>query len=195
MQRIHPISILLLVFLLVACSKPDSSILLEGIKAEEAGKNDEAMTAYEKILNEFPDGESAPEATFRLASLYQGHKSDLLKAATMYESIGQNYPDSKFAHEGLFLAGFIYNNELGNDERAGQAYNKYLKLYPDSSWAENAQFELDNLGKTPDEVLQALRDTITEVEPEVDMMIEHGDVKPGGSPHGGMNPEAKVHGE
>ena len=94
MQRIHPISILLLVFLLVACSKPDSSILLEGIKAEEAGKNDEAMTAYEKILNEFPDGESAPEATFRLASLYQGHKSDLLKAATMYESIGQNYPDS-----------------------------------------------------------------------------------------------------
>ena len=66
----------------------------------------------------------------------------------------------------MFLAGFIYNNDLGNTARAKQTYEAYLKNYPDSSFAADAKLELNTLGKSPDEVLQAMRDTLTPPKPQ-----------------------------
>ena len=37
---------------------------------------------------------------------------------------------------------------------AKEAYTRFIKLYPDSEMAESAKSEIENLGLTPDEILE-----------------------------------------
>lgn len=158
------------IILLAACSKPDTSLLEDARHAEAENDFATATTLYQQIIDEFPDGKAAPEAMYRLAAIYQNHKNEPLKAATLYEKIHAKYPESQYAHRGLFIAGFTYANELMNETKARAAYEMYLEKYPDSAMAKEASFELQTLGRTPDEVLSAMRDTVKEVEHDTELM-------------------------
>ena len=131
----------------------------EARKLEASKKAPEALKVYEKIVQESPSSKEAPEALFHCAALYRSEKNDLLKAATAYESIASRYPTSEFGHKGLFTAGFMFANEMNNFAKAKSLYEKYLSTYPDSSLAKMAKFELQNIGRSADEILQSLQDT------------------------------------
>jgi TolA-binding protein len=126
---------------------------------QKDGKATEALVLYEKITKEFAESPQAPEAMFHCALIYINEQQDPIKAATTYEMISEKYPKSEWGHKGLFAAGFTYANEIGNLERARKAYEKYLKDYADSSMAETARFELDNLGKSPEELLESIQES------------------------------------
>lgn len=147
--------------LLAACSSgSDSGELMSKARGLEEEENPaDALLLYEQISRDYPDAPEAPEALFRSAALYYNHEKDILKAATTYELVCDKYPESPFAHQGLFFAAFTYANELGNLQRAREAYERYLADYPDSSMATTARFELDNLGKSPEELLQSLQES------------------------------------
>jgi hypothetical protein len=53
----------------------------------------------------------------------------------------------------MFLIGYLYNNELHHLDSAAAAYRRFLEKYPNHEMALSAQFELDNLGKSPEELL------------------------------------------
>lgn len=145
-------------FLLVGCSGQDASDLMQqAAKLQQEGKTAEALALYEQITKEYDDAAVAPEAMFRCALIYVNEQQDPIKAATTYELLAERYPDSEWGHKGLFAAAYTYANEIGNLQRARESYEKYLKQYPDSSMAETARFELDNLGKSPEELLESLQ--------------------------------------
>ena len=52
------------------------------------------------------------------------------------------------------MAGFISANELNNFDEATSIYKQFLKEYPDNELAASAQAELDNMGLSPEEILQ-----------------------------------------
>jgi hypothetical protein len=52
------------------------------------------------------------------------------------------------------MAGFIYANELQNYKEAEALYKQFLSEYPENELAPSAQAELDNLGLSPEEILQ-----------------------------------------
>ena len=54
----------------------------------------------------------------------------------------------------LFLIGFVYNNHLHNLDSARIAYEQFLTQYPSHEMASSAKFELDNLGKSPEELFR-----------------------------------------
>ena len=74
--------------------------------------------------------------------------------ATM-ESIAGTYPESKFAGKGLFMAGYISANQLNNIDKAKSLYEKYLARYAqsDSTLTAMVRFELENLGKSAEQIL------------------------------------------
>jgi predicted TPR repeat methyltransferase len=51
------------------------------------------------------------------------------------------------------MVGYLYNNQLGMTDSAEAAYRKFLSLYPQNELATSAQFELETLGKDPQELL------------------------------------------
>lgn len=154
----HIIFSLLTIVILAACGDQDPSKNLEkAYDLRDRGQVAEALTLFEGITQNHADTPEAPEAMYVCAQIYFNEQRDPVKAATTYELIAEKYPESSWAHRGLFSAAYTYANEIRNLERARSAYERYLTDYPDSSMAATAQFELENLGRSPEELLESLQ--------------------------------------
>lgn len=160
MKSILSILILLLV---VGCSpkKSDKELFEDAKKNLKEDKISEAVVTFEELVNDNPESKLAPEALSELASIYQNklvkslsEKENLEKAVTAFKRIHTEYPKSDYAPSGLFMAGFINANELKNFDEATSIYKQFLQEYPDNELAASAQAELDNMGLTPEEILQ-----------------------------------------
>jgi TolA-binding protein len=154
---------LLILLLIAGCSskKSDKELFDEAQKNLKEDKVPEAVMAFDELVNDHSDSELAPEALSQLASLYQNkldkslsERENLEKAIELFKKLHDQYPSSNYAPSGLFMAGFIYANELQNFSEAEKLYKQFLKEYPDDELAASAQAELDNLGLSPEEILQ-----------------------------------------
>jgi len=154
---------LFLLFIIVGCStkKTDKELFDEAQKNLKEDKIPEAVMAFEELVNDHSKSELTPEALSQLASLYQNKQikslseiENLEKAIELFKKLHDEYPSSEYAPSGLFMAGFIYANDLQNFSEAEKLYKQFLSEYPDNELAPSAQAELDNLGLSPEEILQ-----------------------------------------
>ncbi|MFC2094203.1 tol-pal system YbgF family protein [Bacteroidota bacterium] len=157
------ITLSLFILLLTGCSdkKTAGELLSEGEKFTNEELLPEAVLSYETLINDYPEDKLAPEATVRLATIYQNklvknisENESLLKSLELFKSIYEKYPASEQAPLGLFMAGFVESNELHDYDGATETYNLFLKVFPDHELAASAKEELDNMGLTPEEILQ-----------------------------------------
>lgn len=119
-----------------------------------------AMTAYENLVKEFPDGALAPQALYNMGRIYQDKLDKNLpfdgadrKAIECYQRVVEKYPKASQAPAALFNIGFLYANELNDYEKGKAAYEQYIHDYPTDQLVPAAKSEIENLGKSPDEIL------------------------------------------
>ena len=161
MKIIKTIGFLLISILLTFCgSKTDEENYDSAVKLLTEQKYDEAVVIFEEIVEKNQNKEFVAKALFETAKVYQGQviknlssKESLLKSVTVYKKIFNEYPNSKEAENSLFMAGFILANELNDLEAAKETYELYIQKFPEGSLADDAKIELENLGKTPEEIL------------------------------------------
>ena len=161
MKQIRILIITIFSLLLAFCGgKTDQELYDEGIELISESKYDEAIAAFENLVEENVKSELAPKAIFECAKIYQGQVSknitgreSLLKSVELYKKVSNNYPSSSEAENSLFMAGFILANELIDLNGAKAAYELYLQKYPEGELADDARVELMNLGKTPEQIL------------------------------------------
>lgn len=148
--------------ILSGCSSKSSDDYMKAAHESMMKKNiSEAVTDYESVVKEFPNSADAPEALFQIATLYQNKmvknlsdKDSYTKAADTFREVFDKYPNSEKAPTALFLSGFILANNLMNFESATSTYNLFLEKYPKHELAASARVELDNMGLSPDQILQ-----------------------------------------
>lgn len=121
--------------------------------ARKAGNTSVALEHYRALVDQYPADSLAEASQFSIAAILQNDVHDFPAAVVAYKRYVQLYPDTKNAPSALFLVGYIYHNELGNLDSAAAAYTSFLKEYPDHEMAVSARYELDNLGKSPEELL------------------------------------------
>lgn len=154
---------------LAGCSKKTAEQLFDNAaQAEQAAlakmdsvrNEDEAKAAYtpvvaafEEVIKEHPDHPLAEAALFRLANIRNNHTQEYQLAVDTYKDYVRKYPDGQQTEVSMFLIGYLYNNSLRNIDSAGAAYRRFLAKYPESSYAVSAQFELNTLGKSPEELI------------------------------------------
>ncbi len=129
-------------------------------KAEQvrsAGNADSAILLCQKMLSDYPQGKEAANALFMLAEAYNG-KQDFHAAVNSYAAYAVKYPDSSSAPLAMFLVGFIYDGNLQMYDSARAAYQNFLSKYPNHELAASARSEIDNMGKTPDEIIGMSKD-------------------------------------
>ena len=157
------LSLILVAFIFISCSskKSDEELFNEAKTNTEDGKIPEAVASYEELLKEYPDSKTAPEALTNIAAIYQNklvknisETESLVEAAKFFRQIYDDYPESEFAPMGLFMAGFVLANELNMYNEATENYNLFMETFPDHELAASAKEELDNMGLTPEEILQ-----------------------------------------
>ena len=78
------------------------------------------------------------------------------KALSLYDWILEQYPNHEKASQALFLKAFTYDNNLGDIENARKYYESFLAKYPEDDFADDTEFLLNNLGKSDEEILEAL---------------------------------------
>jgi len=157
------ITLSFIILLLAGCSnkKTAGELRTEGEKFTIEENFPEAVLSYETLIKEYPDDVLAPEATVRLATIYQNklvknisENESLLKSVELFENIFEKYPGSEQAPMGLFMAGFVQANEIHDYDGATETYNLFLKVFPGHELATSAKEELVNMGLTPEEILQ-----------------------------------------
>ena len=157
------ITLSLFLLLMAGCSnkKTAGELLTEGEKFINEENLPESVLSYETLIKDYPEDVLAPEATVRLATIYQNklvknisENESLLKSLELFTSVYEKYPLSEQAPMGLFMAGFVQANELNDFDGATETYNLFLKDYPDHELAASAKEELENMGLTPEEILQ-----------------------------------------
>ncbi|HKB84895.1 MAG TPA: tetratricopeptide repeat protein [Ignavibacteriaceae bacterium] len=148
--------------LLDGCSSKSADDYMKAAKQNVMNKNmTEAVSNYQSVVNEFPESPQAPEALFQVATLYQNKmvtnlsdKESFKKAEETFREVYNKYPDDSKAPMALFLSGFILANDLKNFESATSTYNLFLEKYPKHELATSAREELQNMGLSPDQILQ-----------------------------------------
>ena len=79
------------------------------------------------------------------------------KALFLYDWIIEKYPNHERAAQSLFLKAFTLDNNLKQFDQAKVIYEDFLEKYPENEFAASAQFLLENLGKSDEELLEALQ--------------------------------------
>ncbi len=74
-------------------------------------------------------------------------KNNFNQAVQNFKDIVTYYPEGKRAPEALFMLGFINANDLKKYDEAKKYYTEFIKKYPKHELADDAQYEIQNLGK------------------------------------------------
>ncbi len=154
---------LILLFIFSACnSNKDKALYDQATKKINESKFSEAVKDLNELIEEFPNSDFAKDSYFSLASMYHmyqvpniGKEESLKKAVENYTNLYKNFPDSDKAPKALFTASFIKANELNKIDEARLSYQEFIDKFPKDELASQAKFELDNLGKSPEEILQS----------------------------------------
>ncbi|MCL5030604.1 MAG: tetratricopeptide repeat protein [Bacteroidetes bacterium] len=165
-----PIIFLILVVFEGCSKKSDDYYMGQAKKSVEQKNIPAAVEAYQDLVTNYPNSQMAPQALFELATLYQNKmvKNDnqsngqaeltdtqsLEKAISLFRSIFDKYPNSEYAPKALFMSGFIQSNDLKQFSDATATFNLFIQKYPNNELVSSAKEELNNMGLSPEDILQ-----------------------------------------
>lgn len=104
------------------------------------------------LVEDYPDAALAPQAQIKIGDIYMNNTHELEKALVAYQKAVDDYPDDESGVKALFMIGFVNANYLQDMEAAQKAYNAFIEKYPNHELVPSVQFELDNLGKSLDDI-------------------------------------------
>jgi outer membrane protein assembly factor BamD (BamD/ComL family) len=116
-------------------------------------KAQEAIKLYVEYAENFPADTFSPLYLFKAADI-SSKISETSKAINLYKLLEEKYPNHRNAPYALFLQGFIYENQVGNPAKAKPLYEKFLQKYPDHPIAADVSRSIENLGKSPEELIK-----------------------------------------
>lgn len=125
----------------------------------DAAKAKEIIGLYTSYADKFPDDTLSAGYLFKAADI-SSKINETTQAIELFGRMLKNYPDNKNAPYALFLQGFIYENQIGDPVKARPYYEAFLKKYPDHPIAGDVTFSLENLGKTPEELIKQFESKI-----------------------------------
>ncbi len=66
----------------------------------------------------------------------------------------------------MYLKAYVYENYLGDLEHAKMIYIEFLEKYPDNEFADDAEISIQNLGKSPEELIRQFEEQQAQNDPE-----------------------------
>jgi TolA-binding protein len=163
MNKLGFVLLLITVIGISACSSNKSKMtakidgLEKEIKASKESynkqKSEELMKAYIEYADTYKNDTVVPTYLFKAGELAM-NINNAQKALELFERVYKEHPDYPKGADCMFLKGFIYDNMLQDLENAKNAYIDFIKKHPTHSFADDAQVLLQNLGKSPEELIK-----------------------------------------
>ncbi len=147
-----------ILMLSMACQSPKEKQLasIRDLEANDSTFSDtligQLKNAYLDFVIKYPGDPQNAEFLFKAAQrcIYL----DEPKSAIQHlDSMLKNFPKSNLVEEALFLKAYTLENSLRDFNAAKTAYQVFLNKYPKGELAADAQFSLNHMGESPEELL------------------------------------------
>lgn len=112
----------------------------------------ELVGKYIEFADVFPDDSLTPTVLFNAARLSLA-LGDPENSLLYLERLIENYYTSKPVADAYVLSGFIFETIYQDYVKARYWYELYMKEFPNHPMVEDVRFSLNNLGKTPEELV------------------------------------------
>lgn len=162
----HAIYLYLALIALVGCQNDSKKQALrteiDQLKKEVGAAAQPSPEQLGKLMGSLTDyATQFPQDSLSVRYLAQAAESAKIlqqyeKALGIYDQILANYPAHPTAAKALFMKAFMYENDLKNLDSAKVTYQSFMAKYPNDEFADEAAFLLENLGKSPEELIQQL---------------------------------------
>ena len=117
----------------------------------------DAMMKFADFAENYPDDSLAANYLFKSAQLAQS--LNLGSQTIIYlDKIINKYPNFRKISTCYFLKGFVYDNILHDIPRAKKSYQEFINKFPNDDFVDDAAALLDNLGKSPAELIKSFED-------------------------------------
>lgn len=164
MKTIKLISCIIIGAFLAGCTQSKEKMVKEITEKEKTlftaenpipdkTKVDEMVALYLKFADKHSKDSLAPEYIFRAAKL-QTSVARNEEAITLLDRVIKDYQGYSKLPETYFLKAFIYDNNIKNISKARAAYTDFLQKFPKSDMSDDAMMAIDNLGKTPEQIVK-----------------------------------------
>lgn len=113
----------------------------------------EFIALAERYAVLLPEEKEAPNWLFQAGELAGSlHQYD--KTLALYKKVNEEFPNYEKSSQVLFMRAFTLDSELKRLDEAKVLYEAFIKKYPKDDFADDAQFLLDNLGKSEEELIR-----------------------------------------
>ncbi|TSA25215.1 MAG: hypothetical protein D4R67_10530 [Bacteroidetes bacterium] len=163
MKRLLYIIILLNLAILTGCGPSKSkmeqqiSVMEEHLFNAESGFSragaDSLIKLYCDFAIEWPNDSLAPAYLFKAATMAM-NLQDAQVSLALFDQVRASYPNFEKIPLCLFFTAYVQENVLGDIDQARASYHQFIETYPDHEFADDAQASIDNLGKTPEQLIQ-----------------------------------------
>jgi tetratricopeptide (TPR) repeat protein len=160
--------------------KLDKILFYLGNNLQEAGRKQEALKVYRKLLSKYPDTPYAPNVLLAFGEYYFGEKNNPRRALKFYNKVGKFKDSSVYAYSRYKAAWCHYN--MGSKDKALDIFIEvveYAKAHPDQP---NASALVDQVRKdivltyaevgSPDKAIPFFKDLTDDNMKEVMKMAE-----------------------
>lgn len=117
----------------------------------------ELVNEYIAFADEFPDDTLSPEYIFKAADICMNILNPS-KAVWFFDRIIREYPDYRKVPESMFLKAYVYDNNMQSYDLARKLYTEFIEKYPDNEFADDAKVSIQNLGKTPEQIIMEIEE-------------------------------------
>lgn len=107
---------------------------------------------YNEYANSYPDDSLSPDYLFRAGEVSLG-LNQAVKSIGYFKRVCDQYPEFEKAPYSLFLQAYVLDNHI-NDKRAGEVYRDFIEKYPNHPMVKDAEFSIQNLGKSNEELIR-----------------------------------------
>ena len=156
-------AVLISTLMLISCASQlekdtkDITSLEKELTAEAERPNqaklNELMDKYLNFVENHPQDTAAPKYLYKALNLALGTNQGE-KAMELADRTLNDYPQSEKIAETVFLKAYIYENLLSNLGLAQKTYRDFITRFPDHELADDAEAALENLGKSPEELVR-----------------------------------------
>lgn len=115
--------------------------------------SDSLIAKYELFVKDYPKDSLAPAYLFKAAGMAM-NTGDGPKASALFDRMIAEYPAHQKASLALFFKGYVQENLMKNLDLAKETYLLFIEKYPGNEFADDAQASIDNLGKTPEQMIR-----------------------------------------
>jgi hypothetical protein len=119
------------------------------------------VKAYATYYQAHPQDTAAINMLFKAGEVSMG-LSDGQLAVKYFTTVAEQHTTFAKAPEALFLAAFCEETLNGDAQQAKFFYEEFLKKYPAHGLAKDAQFSIQNLGKTDEELIKMFEQNLKE---------------------------------